>query len=134
MLMEREDRAESLFHQCAQASMCARVKEKEGRRIVRGREWQREAMQQWKKWNRWRKRRRWGGKRKMTKKRNKNISLVAWKKFHAQEKFCHAREVIRQRERRWRGKGERRCGGRRRGKGGGERARTSLTTRKKFPR
>ena len=53
--MERKDRAESLFHQRAQANMCATVKEKEERRMVRGREWQREAVQRWKKWNRWRK-------------------------------------------------------------------------------
>ena len=57
----------------------------------------------------------------MNKKRNKKISLTALKKFHAQEKFCHVSEVVQQWERKWRGKRERWCGGRRRGKGDGER-------------
>ena len=86
--MEREDCAESLCHQRAQESMCARVKEKEERKIVKGREWRREAVHRWKKWNRWRTRQRWGRKREMKKKRNKTISLAAWKKFHVQEKWC----------------------------------------------
>ena len=53
---------------------------------------------------------------------------------HRVEEIPRPREVVQQRERRWRGKGETCCGNRRRGKGGRGRQRASLTTQKKFPR
>ena len=47
------------------------------------------------------------------------------------EEIRRTREVVQQRERTWRGKGETCCGGRRRGKGGGGRERAFLSPRER---
>ena len=126
-MTEREDCTESLFHQRAQASMYAdsererREKNNERERVAERRRAAVEEVEQVEK------------KGEMGPEEGDEEEQEQEDFTRRVEEFPHAREVVRQRERRWRGKGETCCGGRRRGKGGGERERESFSHHAEVP-